>query len=341
MQLRFATKDEKAAWDTLVQANPDGGNFLQGAVFAAIKQPTWAPHFLIAEYDAHKLAILALTRSVPFLGSVLYIPGGPGSADSDFFTTLMPALESFVKTHLKKVFVIKIEPPVAKNASLTYGVSAPDVQPASSIILPVSDSLETLGRRARRYIRVGEREGVIVKRTSLTEETMSRMYELMGSAFGGKGIPGRRTLAYYKKFWTAFEKAGQGELYFAYENKQPVAGVYVIKYGKKALYKDGGSLFGRTSKGATYLIHWAIMQALLKDGVTSYDLWGSPPSDKINDPEHPLHGLASFKTAFSNEVTDLMGVRDIPVIPARYTLWLKLFPLYRRYLLRVKKQGFY
>jgi len=338
MVLRSATQEEIIYWDMY-----SGDNFLQSSIFAQIKSPSWKALYLIDE--ASEIKLLILTRIVPFLGTVAYIPGGPNIPSVESFHKLATSIKLFLKIHHPDIFLIKFEPRIAgakQSDFLKNGlVQAPSIQPNATIVLPVTTDLTQMGRRARRYIRTGEREGVTVKNVKLSEKNMHTMYNLMGSAYGGRGIPGLRTFAYYKKFWSLFHEANAGDLYFAYDNNTPVAGVFVVKNGKIALYKDGGSLHGRQSKGATYLIHWKIMQDLAADKYTFYDLWGSPPSSQIGAPAHPLAGLASFKTAFSTVVTDYPGVFDSIVNQRKYCLWQLAYPLLRRFLLMVKKEGFY
>jgi lipid II:glycine glycyltransferase (peptidoglycan interpeptide bridge formation enzyme) len=56
-------------------------------------------------------------------------------------------------------------------------------------------------------------------------------------------------------------------------------------------------------------------------GVTSHDLCGTPPSDQINDPNHPYYGIGRFKTSFNKEVTDYVGTYDIVIQPLFYKFW--------------------
>lgn len=334
MVLRYATQDEVHRWDEQIH-----DNFLQSHTFAQVKQPEWKPLYLLGPDG---VAILVMTRKVPFIGTIAYVPAGPFARDSDELKTTLSSLEAFLKEHRPDIFAVKVEPRTVKDVILSDNyVNASPIQPNATMILPITNELSSLGKRARRYIRTGEREGIKIESVELSDKNMDSMYALMSSANGGRGIPGLRQKPYYENFWKTFAGANQGALYFAYDDGTPVAGVYVVKIGKVALYKDGGSLHGRKSKGATYLIHWCIMQDLLDDGFTQYDLWGSPPSDRLDDVSHPLHGLASFKTAFTDKVVDYPGVYDIVLSPTKYAMWRKFYVFFRRYLLTVKKEGFY
>ena len=130
-----------------------------------------------------------------------------------------------------------------------------------------------------------------------------------------------------------YRQGGYIRLFFAYEHDVPVVGVLVIVLGNKAVYKDGGSTPGREAKGAAYLLQWHIMNELAKNGVRKYDLWGTPPSDRVADPTHPFYGIGGFKTAFSKEIIDYVGSLDVVVGERRYMVWKRfVFPIvYRVY----------
>lgn len=61
--------------------------------------------------------------------------------------------------------------------------------------------------------------------------------------------------------------------------------------------------------------HWAH-----ENGCTRCDLYGAPSSRFIDDKSHPLHGVGQFKTGFNSEVTDYLGVYQIPA--KRVRAWL-------------------
>lgn len=175
----------------------------------------------------------------------------------------------------------------------------------------------------------------------LNEENFGVMYRLMTTVSGGKGIAGLPSYDYYRHFWTTYQKGGYARLFFAYEHGQPVVGVLVIVLGHKAVYKDGGSTPGRDAKGTAYLLQWYIMNELAKAGVKKYDLWGAPPSDRVNDPTHPFYGIGGFKTAFSKEIIDYVGSLDVVVGEWRYMLWERSISPFVYRLYRCFGQGFW
>jgi lipid II:glycine glycyltransferase (peptidoglycan interpeptide bridge formation enzyme) len=71
------------------------------------------------------------------------------------------------------------------------------------------------------------------------------------------------------------------------------------------------------------------MRWLAAHGVKSYDLGGTPPSDRLSDSTHPLASLATFNLSFGASVTDFVGTYDQVLKPTEYQRWRKLERLWR------------
>src|SRR5690606_2936264 len=122
------------------------------------------------------------------------------------------------------------------------------------------------------------------------------MYDLLAeTAAGSFGI---RKYRYYKEFWQSFEKSGMGQLFFAYVEGKVVAGAYALVFGTKSTYKDGASTRQRTVYGASHLLQWEVIKWAKETGSLVHDLCGAPPSDQIQNPDHPHYGIGRFKTSF-------------------------------------------
>ena len=94
--------------------------------------------------------------------------------------------------------------------------------------------------------------------------------------------------------------------------------------GDKGTYKDGASIRAKTAYGASHLLQWEVIKWMKDHAVITYDLCGTPPSDRINDTNHPHYGIGRFKTSFNKHVTDYIGAYDIVVKPMKYKLWTRL-----------------
>lgn len=328
MTIRFATDEEIARWDDYIIRNPDGGNVFQSYEIATVKQQAgWNARFLFAG----DLAITIHERTTTGMGKLWYLPKGPGVASVEAIAELLGPLRDFAGRH--GVFAVKLEPELLKDAEthrrLTQlgliPVSA--IQPnASTVIIDTAPSLDDilagLNQKGRHAIRRAERDGVTAKAVPFTEENCRIMYDLLRETAEGQWRT--RSYAYYKAFWESFAKKDAGQLFFAYFEGNVVASAYAMYLGAKGTYKDGASIRKRTAYGASHLLQWEIIKWMKANDVTSYDLCGVPPSDKILDESHPHYGLGRFKTSFNKHVTDYIGAYDLVVKPVSYKLWARL-----------------
>ncbi|MDJ0317463.1 lipid II:glycine glycyltransferase FemX [Arthrobacter antibioticus] len=330
---RFATAAEIEQWDTLVTANPNGGNLLQSEAFAAVKKNYgWDTQFLAFEGPHYTSYNLVLEKSFPVLGKLWYLIKGPDVADVFEVPAVLEALRVFVKRAKLHVFAVKIEPDIVASEeahSVLRGaglVKVPDLQPNDSTALldispESSELLRKLHSRGRNAVRRAIRENVEVVRMDPTESTMRTMYSLMVGTIAAKATTQARDFEYYRQFWTEFTQREQGHFYFVFEDGVASVGAFVINYGAKATYKDGGSLQKRSQYGDSHLVQWAAINDMKELGALEYDFCGTPPADRLKDPTHPHHGLGLFKTSFSKTVTDFVGCYDLVLSPVRYKLW--------------------
>lgn len=319
--IRFATKEEVEAWDKRVIDNPDGGNFLQGKIFAGVKNGRhWKTFFL----NIDDVYVMGMDRKVPFFGRLWYFPKGPGVASSEGLVKLVDELKSFAKSH--GVFTVWIEPELVAGSKMPEGSRQREtIQPnAHTVLLDISGSEEELlkgfQQKARYAIGKAARDGVAIHRVPATDESCEKMYALLADTAKAQGFA-IRDYEYYKDFWQGYEKAEQGQMFFAYVDTEVVSGAYAIIYGKKSTYKDGASVRKKTVYGASHLLQWEVIKWAKERGALVHDLCGAPPSDRIHDKTHPHHGLGQFKTSFNKEVTDYVGTWDVPIRRVRFVVW--------------------
>lgn len=341
--MRPATAHEISRWDSLVAANPDGGNVLQGRAFAETKsRHGWEPlYFMLGE-----VAVLVLSREVPLLGELWYVSKGPG-------VTVKEGLDFLAKNlPYPPPFMVKVEPEILKSSAAPaelagYGFrKVRDIQYNVSTVIvslkPAAEAIMDSFKQKTRYnVRLAAKKGVMVEAAAVNETTTDQMYSLMAATVRRAGVY-LRDRQYFADFWRLHAQAGTGQLFFAKYEGKILAGAFISYLGKKALYKDGGSVREHTDVQAPYLLQWEIMKWLKSRGITEYDLHGVPPRDQIDNPDHPLAGLARFKLGFCPEVTEFAGTYDLPVQPGRYRLWaLAGERLAMAYEHRVKRRLFY
>jgi lipid II:glycine glycyltransferase (peptidoglycan interpeptide bridge formation enzyme) len=331
---RFATAEEIENWDKHVTANPNGGNMLQSAAYATVKNGAgWKVRFLVLESPGSASYNLVLEKKFPVMGRLWYLIKGPDLAAAGDLGAALEACAAFVRDRKLNVFTIKIEPDIVDSAdaqahlAATGLVKAPNIQSNdSTALLDISGAEETvfkaISSRARNAIRRAEREGCEVLREEPGPATYRALYDLMADTVNAKGSMPLRSYEYYAAFWDEFCSRGQGNFFFVYEDGKPSVGAFVINYGAKATYKDGGSTQNRKQYGDSHLVQWAAIRRMQELGCTEYDFCGTPPAARIKDKSHNLYGMGMFKTSFTKTVTDFVGCHDYILSPLRHRLWV-------------------
>ena len=326
MTARYATTEEVSQWDDLIINNPDGGNVFSSFEYSEIKKLTdYTPRFIMNG----SIAVTVLEKQTPPLGKLWYLPKGPNVTASRELFDILKALRPLAKK--AGVFVIRIETELSRSCQPTlerHGLkkAAPIIPNPSTITLDISPSLEKvlegLPQKGRHAIRRAERDGVTITSPKATDKNCEIMYKLLSDT--AKGQFGIRSYNYYKEFWQSFEEAGLGQLFFAHFEGNVVAGAFAMTLGKKSTYKDGASVRERTAYGASHLLQWKVIEWAKSRGVTLHDFCGSPPSDEINNRDHPHHGVGMFKTAFNKEIIDYIGCYDDVLSTTKYKVWKKI-----------------
>jgi len=331
---RFATAEEIENWDKHVTANPNGGNMLQSAAYASVKNGSgWKVRFLVLEGGGNPSYNLVLEKRFPVLGRLWYLIKGPDLADAADLRPALEACAAFVRSSSMNVFTIKVEPDIIDSGDAQRElqaaklVKAPNIQSNdSTALLDISGTGEevfkAISSRARNAVRRAEKEGCQVVRQEQGPETYRALYDLMANTVNAKGSMPLRSYDYYAQFWDEFCNRGQGNFFFTYEDGKPSVGAFVINYGAKATYKDGGSTQNRKQYGDSHLVQWTAIKRMQELGCTEYDFCGTPPAARIKDKTHNLYGMGMFKTSFTKTVTDFVGCHDYVLSPLRHRLWV-------------------
>jgi len=294
--VRVAREDEIRQWDKLLAKNPDGGDIFQSLAMAEVKKSVgWTPEFWVYETSFGEVYATVLVRKFPLVGKLAYIIRGPGVVTSGQLAEIVQANQSIgsdkspgsrnksgmtsqVRPCREKssFFAIKMEPLLAQGMKVPPElVKVPNVQSiASTILVDLSPDesviLAGFRQRARREIREGEKDGLTVIDTDATDENCHTMFELYKTTVNRAGIK-IRPKSYFVNFWKTFDANGQGRFFFVKDkNGQVIAGAFICWLGRKAIYKDGGSL--RTAKHFSHLLQWEIMK-WLKSAVSPATTW--------------------------------------------------------------------
>lgn len=321
-------------WTRRIIETPDGGNVFQGPAFAGHKaEHGWEPVHVVVEMDGSEVAVTVLSRSVPGFGAVWYAPKGPGTVTVSDTARAAHAIGELARSC--GAFMLKIEPELpdspAARAGLTQAglVKTWSVQPnGSTVILDISPGLEEIEasfQRGTRYNIRRARKGAISEVVPIDDASCEIFLGLLEETAQGRF--GLRSREYYRSMWKKHGEAGQGCFVFGSipdpdrGGRRVVCCDFVMLLGTKGARKDAASSRDHPVRGVPALNVVESIRWLKEQGATEYDLCSSPPSDRLQDEEHPLHGVGRFKTGFKDEVTDFVGCWDLPLNVAKHRAW--------------------
>lgn len=346
---RFASEAEAARWNELVAANPGGGEVWAGEEYLEAKRHGgYLPRRVMVDRpDRSTLAVGVLAKRVPLLGEWWHLPAGPPGEDLRAVFEASAAVGVLARAH--GAFMLKVEPrlgpeeaPAIRDAGFAPSVRI--VPNPSTVLVEVggteAELLARLGKKARNSITRAARDGIEVARVPASDENCAALYRLLRETAEGRFV--LREERYYREFWQRFARAGEGQLFFATRDGELLAGAFAMALGEKTTYKDGASVRAKSAYGASHALQWEVLRWANERGARVHDLCGAPPSDRVDDRTHPLHGVGQFKRSFQPETTDYVGAFDLSLKPWAYRFWRSLGDrIARRWSLAVRRDPYY
>jgi len=290
--------EDAARWRTVLAQTPSP-HVLQSWEWGEVKAQTgWRAERIAVRTSGSPAAFQFLWREpVPHLPlRVAYIPKGPALEWSDLecVDATLAAIEEYARS--KKCIFVKIDPNVREDT--TVGRL----------------TLHALQRRGWRF----SAEQVQFKKTARRDGFLIR------------------PAAYYLTTWRTFLAAQRepgnpagGALLLAEhpDDPEPVAGLFLLRYGATAWYFYGASSDRHRRDMPNYLLQWEAMRWAIAQGCTLYDWWGAPTS--LENPEDPLHGVWQFKQGFGAEFQPHIGAWDYVISPVGYRFLTQALPFTR------------
>lgn len=209
--------------------------------------------------------------------------------------------ERISKYHLKKV----------TGRSLLSGQKSPVVTRALDISKTEEEILAQMKPKTRYNIRLAQKKGVTVSRTSDADT----LYNLLQKTAGrDKGyFPHDKN--YYQKMAEVLGSKNLGFVFQAEFENEPLAAIFVTLYGKTAIYLHGGFDDSKKNLMAPYLCQWEAIKYAKKMGCSYYDFWGVAETDSPHD---PWAGITRFKEGFGGERIVFPGSYDFVLHPFWY-----------------------
>jgi len=304
-------------------------------------------------------AALVLHRRITIGGfshrmGVIYVPKGPllDWANTAVRKQVLQDLEAFAQKH--SAIFVKIDPDVEigigipninESIELPLGIdlaeelkttgwqfSDEQIQFRNSVLIDLrcseEDLLANMKQKTRYNINLAMRKGVIVRTGKATDLPMLfRMYAET-SIRDGFVI---RNEKYYQEIWnifmhsqeTLFGEQPVAEPLIAEVDGNPIAGVIIFRFARKAWYLYGMSTLAHRDKMPNYLLQWEAIKRAKAANCTIYDLWGAP--DEFIEAD-PLWGVYRFKEGLGGTVHRYLGAWDLPMNRMLYRLYSKTLP---------------
>jgi peptidoglycan pentaglycine glycine transferase (the first glycine) len=329
-----------------VLSNP---HVLQSWEWGQVKDQTgWrAERYTLCAGETPRAAFQFLWRqAAPMLPiRVGYIPKGPlvDWNDLDLVDALLQQIEQ--TAHRLGCLFVKIDPDVREDTTAGklvlhalgrrgWRFSPEQIQFQNTALteLPSNEAalLDAMKQKWRYNIRLAERRGITVREG--TAQDLAAFYDLYGETGQRDGFL-VRPFSYYQSTWQTFLAAQRdptnpagGVLLLAEhaDDPQPVAGLFLLRYGERAWYFYGASSERHRRDMPNYLLQWHALRWAQEQGCTVYDWWGAPTD--LHNADDPMQGVWQFKQGFGAEFQPHIGAWDFPVSLPLYQLYTQAMP---------------
>lgn len=309
----------------------------------------WKPLRLLFEENGLVRATASILRRrflhLPLC--IMYVPKGPALdyRDDGLLKLVLATLEDVARRY--HAIFIKIDPdvcledfssPSAQVITTLEGrgwrLSSEQVQFRNTILIDLTreedELLKAMTSKTRYNVHLAERRGVKVCVGGLAQ--LPLFYEMyVETSTRDEFII--RPSNYYRDAWKTFIEANLAQLFIAEYKGQPLAGLILFRFGKKAWYMYGASRDLHRNLMPNHLLQWEAMRWAKAQGYTVYDMWGAPD---VLDESDPMWGVYRFKEGFGGQFVRHIGAYDYPVSRFLYRPYAVTVP---RYLEALRKRN--
>lgn len=320
-------------WDAFLKNFPNS-HILQTGAWGEFKNHFgWFPIRVLSGNSGAQI----LFRRMPLGYSVAYIPKGPvGELTKD----LLDQIDHICQEN--NAIVLYIEPDAWEDefddAALIFSGfenSLISIQPRRTILVDLSgeegDWLERMKQKTRYNIRLAEKKGVVIKRSS-DDAVFTRLMK----ATGDRNDFGIHNENYYRRVYEKFSVDYLCELLIAYYQDIPLAGLMVFFKGKRAWYFYGASSDLERNRMPAYLLQFEAMRLAKERSCSIYDMWGIPDfneeilEEQFTTRNDGLWNVYRFKRGFGGEMRRSAGVYQKVLRRIPYTLYQFMYKLRKR-----------
>jgi lipid II:glycine glycyltransferase (peptidoglycan interpeptide bridge formation enzyme) len=320
-------------WDEFLKNFPNG-HILQTGAWGEFKNHFgWFPKHVISGNSGAQI----LFRELPLGYTIAYIPKGPVG---EITTDLLDQIDHICQDN--NAIVLYIEPDAwegefddADLTSIGFDKSQISIQPRRTILVSLSrkdgEWLERMKQKTRYNIRLAEKKGVEIKRSSDVA-----VFNHLMKVTGDRNDFGIHNEEYYRRAYEQFSADHMCELLIAYYQDIPLAGLMVFFKGNRAWYFYGASNDLERNRMPAYLLQFEAMRLAKERGCSIYDMWGIPDFDEeileeqFTSRNDGLWSVYRFKRGFGGEMKRSAGVYHKALRRIPYNLYQLLYKLRKR-----------
>jgi peptidoglycan pentaglycine glycine transferase (the first glycine) len=325
-RVRISRAHDDPAWDAFLAGMP-AGHHMQTSLWCRVKALLgWqAARVLVTQNEQIVAGAQVLLRSLPFVGTIGYVPKGPlaGSDDSTVVRLVFEGFRQVVRAcYIRYLFV---EPPCQFIAQFMpdwgFQPNAIEVTSAATVRIDLSSDLDQLLAQMRaktRYnLRLGLRKGIVVREG--TQSDLSTFYQLLAATGQRQGFA-IHPQEYFHQMWRILSAAGHIRLFIAEHAGEAVSALLAIPFGQTVSFWAGAWSGRHGQRHPNEVMHWAAIQWAKAAGYRYYDFEGidlqsAKAVTAQPAPSAPTNTVTAFKIGFGGQVVFFPGAYDYVANP--------------------------
>lgn len=177
--------------------------------------------------------------------------------------------------------------------------------------------LSSFHSKTRYNIKLAKKHNVIIKEDN-SDEAFASYLRLTDETTKRQGFYAH-SHTYHTRMWEMMKMHSIAHLFTATYNEELLAAWIVFVWKDTLYYPYGSSSRSHREVMAPTLLLWELIRFGIKNGCTSFDLWGALGPNP--DPKDPWFGFHKFKLGFSPKLIEFAGSYDLVLHPMLYALY--------------------